>query len=168
MLMSTPLLSPVFRAQPEALAEALESLPLDKDGPDRDRVVALLKAILPEVEQTPIRMKRLNNALVEWVLKGPRPWREIEDSRQEFLEIFESQSANVARILAAAAPLGFSSEELAGLNRAVEELHRLREQIFSTWQAFTPDDWQAAREEIRQGKVHDLDEVIRELQGRAN
>jgi hypothetical protein len=150
--MGTALLSPVFKAQPEAQAEALETLASDKDAGRRDQVVALLTAILPEVEETPIRMKRLNNALVEWILRGPRPWREVEESRQEFVEIFDSQSANVARILTVATQLGFPAEEPGRLSDALAELRRLREHVFANWQAFTPVDFQPRGKRFAWGK----------------
>lgn len=163
--MATAWLSPVFMAEPKALAEVLDTEPGE---PNRARVVAVLKAVLPDVEQTPARMKRLNNALGEWLLKGPRSWQEVEESRQELVEIMDAQTANVSRILAAAAGYEFPSEELDRLRRALDEMRQLRTQIFENWQSFTSADSQAALEEIRQGKICDLDEVLRELQGRAH
>jgi hypothetical protein len=162
-------LSPVFTAEPRALAQVLEETELHPsyDG-QRDQLVALVKAVLPDVVETPARMKRLNNAVGERLLGGPRTWRDVEEARTEFEEIFTTHAANVTRVLEAAALLAFAEEDLARLRTAQEAMERLRSQIFGRWQSYTPADHADALAEVQQGKVRDLDEVIRELQGPAD
>ena len=72
------------------------------------------------------------------------------------------------RVLEAASRLGFRAHELTGLQNARAEMQELRGIIFSRWQSFTRSDYDASLQEIERGEVHDVDEVIRELQGRGH
>jgi hypothetical protein len=166
--MPMPLLSPVFTAESRALADMLaeeNNRPGDEVAMS-EQVVAVLKTVLPDVEETPARMKRLNDALGKWLLSGSRSWREVEDLLQEFHNIFDTNARNVDRILDAATQHGFPPDELAGLQRARAEMRELRGLIFERWQSFTKADYEESLREIERGEVHDLDEVIRELQSR--
>jgi hypothetical protein len=166
--MTMPLLSPVFTAEPRALADMLAEENRSPGGANAmsEQVITVLKTVIPDVEETPARMKRLNDALGKWLLKGTHSWYELEDIRKEFQDIFETNARNVDRVLIAATQHGFPPDELAGLQHAQAEMQDLRGSIFSRWQAFTQTDYEASLGEIERGEVHDLDEVIRELQSR--
>ena len=168
--MSFPILSPVFTAQSEALVTALDHEPSAEGapGPARDRMAMLLRAVLPDVVDSPAKVKRLVGELGQWLVAAPRSWREVEEARRELDAIISSQVRSVARVLTAATSFNFDSKELAAIRAALDELTRIRAEVFAHWRPFGREDYDAAMEEIRAGKVHDLDEVIRELQGRAD
>jgi hypothetical protein len=163
------MLTPVFTAEARALAAVLERDDAAlAEGAQRTQRVTLMKMALADVLESAARMRRVNNVLGEWLLGGPRPWQEAEEARQPFLEIFDAHVALVAIVLKAAEELGFPAEDLERLRHAQEQLRQLHSHIFERWKPFTRADHDAALEAIQQGKVHDLDEVIRELQGRCN
>jgi hypothetical protein len=158
--MSTVLL-PLFAAEARVLTDALRTS-------ERAEMATLLKVVVPDVYETPARMKRLNNALGEWLMAAPRSWRDMEEARQGFAEVFDAHAANVARVHDEAHDGKVSAEELARLERTRQEMERLRSLIFDRWQPFTREKLEQALSEIREGKFTDIDEVIRELQARGD
>jgi hypothetical protein len=123
--------------------------------------------MLPNLLDTPARMKRLNDELVEWLMSGPRASREVEEAREQFSEVLLTQVDIMGRILEAATKAGLPPDVLGRLRTAIEQTHELRAVVFQHWQPFTKSDYETALAEIEHGEGSDLDEVIRELQGRA-
>jgi hypothetical protein len=156
----------VFTAEARALMTILnKEVPSDQNGGDFSDLKAVIKTLLPDIVETPARMKRLNDALVDWLMAGPRNGRAVEAARAEFSEILETHMDVMSRICAVATSMGFPNPTLNHLKTAMEEVDRIRDAVFKHWQPFTKADYEAALEEMHQGQGLDLDEVIRELQG---
>jgi hypothetical protein len=159
--------APVFTAEARALIGFLEKeIGRSQNGRDVSQLKAVLKTVLPDILETPARMKRLNNELVEWLMSRPRTAQEVEEAREELSEILQTQADILGRILDIATRVGFPSSTLTLVKTAIEQTYEVRGIVFQHWQPFTKADYEAALEEIEHGQSSDLDEVIRELQGR--
>src|SRR5437764_14743968 len=98
--MPDALFAPVFTAQPQALTAALDRAAIRPDmaEPNKGRVVALVRSVLPDVLETPTRVKRLNNAVVDWLSTSPPTWSELEATRQEFNDLITDFYAKLTRV----------------------------------------------------------------------
>jgi hypothetical protein len=166
--MPDALFAPVFTAEARALLSVLDAE--RSNGQDRDnssRLKAMMKALLPGILETPARMKRLNNALVDWLMAEPRTGREVDATRAEFAEVLETQAGIMSRVRDVAISMELPTATLDHLSSAMDEVERIRTAAFQHWEPFTKDDYEAAMSELRQGEAVDLDEVILELQGGA-
>lgn len=159
-----------MRAEPLAIQEALLS---DAElgsaaEPVRSKAALLINAILPDVLGTPDRLRRLYAAVGEWLFASPRSLRDVDEARSEFAGMVDEYAAAVARLASSARQLGLPADSIDRLQGTLDHILRLREEYFRGWKPFTDDEARAAVRAIEEGRVHDIDEVIRELQGPAH
>ncbi len=163
-----PTFAEVLQAEPNAIEKALASAGDLASAPaaERTSMILLIHAILPDVEKTPARMQRLIGAIGSWLVATPRPIRQVDDTLGQIIQVFDSHTASIAKILAAAKQLELPATITRRVEDTLDAMLRDREVSFRHWKPFGDDDTEEGRKEIKDGKGHDLDELIHELQSR--